>query len=73
MQETTKMMRMIAVSKEDNWYVATDIQTQVASQGKTAEEAISNVKEALELYFEENGVDDIGSELPMVTTIEVSI
>lgn len=43
----------ISVIKEDTgWYVATDIATGVASQGKTYESAVSNLEEALELYYE---------------------
>ena len=35
----------------ENWYVATDITSGVASQGKTIDESLENLKEALELYF----------------------
>ncbi len=47
----------VYIVKEDNWYVANSIETGVASQGKSIEEAISNLKEALELYFEDNSVE----------------
>ena len=42
----------VLVRKDDDWYVATCLENQVASQGKTIEEAINNLKEALELYYE---------------------
>ena len=45
-------MNNVIIIKEDNWYVASNIDTNVTSQGKTVEEAISNLKEALELYLE---------------------
>lgn len=48
----------VYVIKEDDWYVANSIETGVASQGKSIEEAINNLKEALELYFEDNNVDN---------------
>lgn len=48
------MTRQIIISFEDPWYVARDIDTGVASQGKTLEEAQDNLREALELYFEGN-------------------
>ena len=48
------MTRNIVIIQEDNWYVATDIISNVASQGKTIDEAISNLKEALELYYEDD-------------------
>lgn len=44
----------VYIIKEDNWYVANSIETGIASQGKSIEEAINNLKEALELYFEDN-------------------
>jgi len=42
-----------SVWKEDGWYVAQCIEVDVASQGKTKEEALANLREALELHFEE--------------------
>ena len=44
----------VYIQKEDDWYVATDITSGVASQGKTLEESIANLKEALMLYYEDN-------------------
>ena len=44
----------IYIQQEENWFVATDISSGVASQGKTIDESISNLKEALELYYEDN-------------------
>ena len=44
----------IFIQKEENWYVATDITSGVASQGKTLDESIENLREALELYYEDN-------------------
>lgn len=40
------------VWKEDKWYVAKALEVEVASQGQTEPEALNNLKEALELYFE---------------------
>ena len=40
------------VWKEDNLFVAKSLEVEVASQGKTKIEALANLKEALELYFE---------------------
>ena len=42
----------VSIQQEDNWYVAKCIENSVASQGKTMDEAIENLKEALLLYFE---------------------
>ena len=39
--------------QEDNLYIAKCIEIELASQGKTKKEAIQNLKEAIELYFED--------------------
>ena len=40
------------VWKEGSWYVAKCNEIKVASQGKTKKAALGNLREALELYFE---------------------
>ncbi len=40
------------VWREGNWYVSQCLEVDVASQGETEEEALANLKEALELHFE---------------------
>ena len=62
----------VIIQKEDSWYVATDIVTGVASQGKTIDESIENLKEALSLYFEDNAPTVNDSNI-FVTTMEVAI
>lgn len=42
-----------AVTHEDEWYVARCLQVEVTSQGETFEAALENLREALELYFED--------------------
>ena len=37
----------IAVSQDDDWYVAKCLENSVASQGKTIESALDNLREAL--------------------------
>ena len=61
----------VIVQKEDDWYVAKCLDNNVASQGKTIEEALKNLKEALELYFEEES--PIIPKQILVTTLEVTI
>lgn len=61
----------VFIQKEENWYVAKCIENSVASQGKTIEEAIKNLKEALELYYE-NEEPSISKET-YITTVEVTI
>jgi predicted RNase H-like HicB family nuclease len=40
------------VWREGKWYVSQCLEVDVASQGETEEEALENLKEALELHFE---------------------
>ena len=39
--------------KEEDMYVIKEVTTGVTTQGRTIEEAVQNLKEALELYLEE--------------------
>lgn len=41
------------VWKENKWYVAKALEVEVTSQGLSEKEALDNLKEALELYFED--------------------
>ena len=41
-----------SVSKEGKWYVAQAVDIDVASQGQSVDEALANLREALELHFE---------------------
>jgi predicted RNase H-like HicB family nuclease len=45
------------ITEEDNIFVASNPDTGVTSQGETLDEALLNLKEALELYLEELGSD----------------
>lgn len=65
-----KIKYNIIVQKEENWYVAKCIENSVASQGKTIEEALSNLREALELYNEKEPEE---SKVVLVTTMEVAV
>lgn len=38
---------------EGKWFVAQCLEVDVASQGKTEQDALDNLREALELHFEE--------------------
>lgn len=42
----------IMIEKEKNWYVAKCLDNNVASQGKSKQKALENLKEAIELYNE---------------------
>lgn len=44
------------VWREKTWFVARAVEVEVASQGKTAKEALTNLQEALELFFEDEKI-----------------
>jgi predicted RNase H-like HicB family nuclease len=60
-----------AVTHEDGWYVARCLEVEVTSQGTTVEEALANLKEALELYFEDVALPE-QIEPPIIATVELS-
>jgi len=41
-----------SVWREGEWYVAQGLEVDVASQGKSKQEALKNLAEALELFYE---------------------
>ena len=47
------MKLSVIIWKEEDWYIITEIFTGVTTQGKTIEEAVENIKEAVELYLED--------------------
>ena len=64
------------IEREGDWYVALCPELDVASQGKTIEEARHNLQEALELFFESASASEIKERLRpevYVTRLEVSI
>ena len=62
----------VVIQKEENWYVAKCIENSVASQGKNVEDALSNLREALELYYEDDH-SNIETHETFITTMEVAI
>ncbi|MCG7854188.1 MAG: type II toxin-antitoxin system HicB family antitoxin [Methanosarcinaceae archaeon] len=69
MGQTQKFSAM--VHKEDDWYVSWCPDIDIASQGKTVEEAVANLKEAVELYLEDEDVS-VTQTISFLTTFEVS-
>ena len=59
----------VSVSKEEYLFVAQCLEVDVASQGKSEQEALANLREALELHFEL----PLATVIPQVTVIEVEV
>ena len=60
-----------AVTHEDDLYVAQCLEIDVASQGETIEEALANLREALELRLEDDPGIRLPQEPPLITSVEV--
>ena len=60
-----------AITHEGEWFVARCLEVEVTSQGESADQAVENLKEALELYFEDHA-EPITLENPVVTTFQLS-
>ena len=68
------MLLTVVIHREDRYYVALAPDIDIASQGETIEEATANLKEALELYFEdEDAIRPPLSGKPIITLIEASL
>lgn len=57
------------VWKEGDWFIAQCAEVDVASHGRSEQEALDNLREALELYFE----PPTATILPKVRNIEVEV
>jgi predicted RNase H-like HicB family nuclease len=57
------------VWREGKWYVSQCLEVDIASQGESEEEALANLKEALELHFE----PPRATRAPIVRMIEVEV
>jgi predicted RNase H-like HicB family nuclease len=58
-----------SIVREGEWYVAQCLEVDVASQGESEAEALANLREALELYFEEPQ----STSMPRIEKIEVEL
>lgn len=60
MKQTPKLIKKFGMNalvwREGAWYVAKAVEMEVASQGKTVVQALRNLEEAIELYFEDEKV-----------------
>ena len=64
------------IEREDPWYVALCPELDIASQGKTVEEARDNLREALTLFFETASAAEVHQRLKSevyVTRVDVPI
>ena len=67
-----KLKVTVMIEKDENWYVSKCIENNIATQGKTIEESLENLKEALELYYENNESIEEDKKI-FITTMEVAV
>ncbi|MDP3770629.1 MAG: type II toxin-antitoxin system HicB family antitoxin [bacterium] len=62
------------IIQEGKWHVARAVELGVVSQGKTVQESLKNLKEAIELYLEDNPQFKkfASRQAPLITTLELS-
>ncbi len=65
---------LVAITKEDDYFIARCPELNVTSQGETLEEAEKNIKEVMELYIESFGAEDFSQQIskPYLTLVEVA-
>jgi predicted RNase H-like HicB family nuclease len=68
-----KVTAVVTREKGEELYVARGVEVDVASQGESVEEALTNLQEAIELYFEDEADAPSSLSLAEVRSIEVSI
>ena len=61
------------IYKQDNDYVSQCLNVDIASFGHTIDEAIANLKEALELYYEGNAPDKESIEIDQLMIGETQL
>lgn len=57
------------VTQENEWFIAQCLAIDVASQGHSEEEAIEDLRDALELYF----APPVATIMPQVRTVEFEV
>ena len=60
-----------SVTHEGDWYVAQCLEVDVVSQGENVETSLANLREALELYFEDEPPMD-QPEPPIIASVEIT-
>jgi predicted RNase H-like HicB family nuclease len=67
----------IKIQQEEEWYVATCLENNIASQGKTIEESLANLREAIVLYYEDETAKEelnfLQNEQVYITRLEMAI
>lgn len=72
--KTKSVLKLSAIiTKERDEYVALCPELDIASQGRTVENALEMLKEAVELYLEDEDVKCVPKGQAFITTFEVKL
>ena len=72
--KTKAVLKLSAIiTKEGNEYVALCPELDIASQGSTIENALEMLKEAVELYLEDEDVKELPKAQAFITSFEVKL
>jgi predicted RNase H-like HicB family nuclease len=67
----------VKIEQEEEWFVATCLENNITSQGKTVNDAFVNLKEAIALYYEDEEkkkeLDSLPNEQVYITRLEMAI
>jgi predicted RNase H-like HicB family nuclease len=66
----------IIIKQEEEWFVASCLENNIASQGKTIDKAIENLKEAITLFYEDENETDLilpKNDQIYITTLEMAV
>lgn len=70
-EDIHKMKQKFTASiwQEDEWFVAQCIEVDVASQGKSEDEALENLRDALQLHF----TLPVATLAPLIRALEIEV
>jgi predicted RNase H-like HicB family nuclease len=67
----------VKIEQEEDWFVATCFENNITSQGKTVNDAVVNLKEAIALYYEDEEkrqeLNHASNEQIYITQLEMAI
>lgn len=58
-----------SIWQEDKWFVAQCVEVDVASQGETEDQALDNLRDALELHF----TPPVATVAPQIRSVEIEV
>ncbi|MCY0899139.1 MAG: type II toxin-antitoxin system HicB family antitoxin [Firmicutes bacterium] len=69
---TSPVRLTAAITHEGRWFVARCLEVEVTSQGESLDQALANLREALELYFEDGGLTEL-PETPILAPVTIHL